>query len=245
MYWYPSWHVFTNQPKRMIENYLKEVTNTDEAKYRLINKLFDIYQRKNKYPDEQGPTHYMKLAEQIMALNTVFNDGNEILDRLSEMGNHLNIYGDIIYSRDVVHILDPRLLSCTTSTYKDVIYYDIQRASAIYRRVMVSHDVIKRDDDTSECRIYFGERGKVCGIKRCSDVSENEEWDMHNLPKMFNKEEIERLNFLLDPVEFSKEFCKTFCLVTDGTGYKEFLEEKCRFIKNDRLHDIYEIIDDT
>ena len=31
MYWYPSWHVFTNQPKRMIENYLKENDLTDKS----------------------------------------------------------------------------------------------------------------------------------------------------------------------------------------------------------------------
>ena len=237
-----SVHVFTNKPKKFADYVLDEYTDEEMAQNALelyIQRIFSIQESFGERPLHRVTERF---AKEVFSAFSAPTESETVINELERRGAHFNINGDVLYSKDAVHILDPREFGCSGQK-KGMMYHTVKSVSGTFRRNVVSLSVAEFKDGSSECRIYIGERGKVCGINRSSEVSENEEWDMHNLPEMFSRETIEELNTILNPLEYVRAFSSAFGLVTEGEGYEEFLKNKCKFIKSDRLHNIYEIID--
>lgn len=174
-----------------------------------------------------------------------YTPGFVIQKDFSKRGLHLNLYGDIVVSPDVISVFSPRYFGGFKR--ESLMFYNIQDLAGD-AKCGVINQTFMLSEQSAVCKIYMaqkmgkGEKAERGMILRSSKKEENEEENPGILKKMFPKLQdiVPALLSYDNPFACSETLCKTLGIIEAGPKYESQLEEEAKYVKTERLFDIYQ-----
>jgi len=229
-----SVHFFTDKTRRAIRECtldLPDAAHERDAVETYVRNCRELWGREGELPLHDTDRHFMDL---FRAMYPQYVPAWVIQRDFEKKGLHLNLRGDLICSPGVVSAFSSRYFGGPAP--EGTMFHNLRDMARDVGCPVLNHTLIL-DGERALCKVYLA-RGKELAM--LSWGMEGHENRNASLPEaVFPALRGAGLTELKDALEASRRLCAALDIPEGGPDYERRREESCRFLRTEKLCDIY------